>query len=233
MKPAAVYLRVSKDDGSQTTDNQRPEVMQMADGRGYAVVEVYEDQASGAKGADERPALRRLLDDAARGKFRAVFVWRLDRLSRDDTFHGGALMIGQLDAYGVAILSHQQPWCDTSGPFRNVLVQFALSLAADERRTLIERTRRGIERARLHGTKTGKSIGRPRAQMSDALIARAAALRAGEPLRPGLATVPNRPWRDVRALLTAEGFVGVPSHPTLAAACQARGENPPLKLPPG
>jgi len=222
--PAAVYLRVSKDDGSQTTDNQRPEVMQMAAGRGYEVAQVYEDEASGAKGVDERPALRRLLDDAARGKFRAVFVWRLDRLSRDDTFRGGLMFLSELDRFGVAVLSHQETWIDSAGPFRAVLVQISLTLAAEERRTLIARTKAGIARARAQG----KHVGRPRAQMSEALIARAVELRAGAPIAPGRPSVPGRTWRDVRALLAAEGFAGVPSHPTLARACEALGQKGPL-----
>ena len=95
--PAAIYVRVSKDDGSQTTDNQLPDVRQMATGRGYVVApeHLYTDEASGAKGTDERPALAAMLQAAARGRFKAVFVWRLDRLSRDDTFRGGLQMIGR------------------------------------------------------------------------------------------------------------------------------------------
>ena len=35
MTRAAIYLRVSKSDGSQTTDCQRPEVEQLAKARGF------------------------------------------------------------------------------------------------------------------------------------------------------------------------------------------------------
>lgn len=214
MKTAAVYLRVSKDDGSQTVANQRPEVMQMASGRGYSVAleHVYEDDDSGAKGRDERPALDRLMNAAARGKFSAVFVWSLDRFSRDDSFHGGALMLGDLDRFGVALLSHQQTWMDTSGPFRTGLVQFALCMAADERKKLIERTKRGIDRARREGTRSGKSIGRQPAQASTALLARARALR--------LASLDAPPsWREIAGQLGADGFVNVPNHATLGRLC--------------
>ena len=162
MIPAAIYVRVSKDDGSQTADNQLPDVQQMAVGRGYVVApeHVYSDEASGAKGADERPALAAMLQAAARGRFKAVFVWRLDRLSRDDTFRGGLQMIGELDRFGVALLSHGETWIDTAGPFRSVLVQISLTLAAEERRVLIDRTKAGIARARVKGTRSGRPIGR-------------------------------------------------------------------------
>jgi DNA invertase Pin-like site-specific DNA recombinase len=218
MKPAAaIYLRVSKDDGSQTTDNQRPDVEQMATGRGYTVApeHVYIDEASGAKGADERPALAALLAAAARGKFKAVFVWRLDRLSRDGSFYGGALMIADLDRWNVALLSYKETYLDTSGPLRNGLVQFTMDLAADERRKLIDRTNAGIARARAQG----KHLGRPRAALSDAMLRRAAVRRL--PNTPRDEGGEYTPWRKVRAQLIAEGFANVPSYATLARASQA------------
>jgi DNA invertase Pin-like site-specific DNA recombinase len=213
VKPAAVYLRVSRDDGTMSVENQRPEVMQMAAGRGYAVApeHVFTDAESGAKGRDERPALDAMMDAAARGKFEAVFIWRLDRLSRDDTAYGGALLLADLDRFNVATLSHQQTWLDTAGPFRTPLVQFAFSMAADERKTLIDRTKRGIARAR----REGKVIGRPPALASAALLGRARELRAPE---RGLGEPPAT-WRYVARQLAKEGFANVPNFATLARLC--------------
>ncbi len=211
MIPAAIYVRVSKDDGSQTTDNQLPDVQQMALGRGYVVApeHIYADEASGAKGADERPALAAMLQAAARGRFKAVFVWRLDRLSRDDTFRGGLQMIGELDRFGVALLSHGETWIDTAGPFRSVLVQISLTLAAEERRVLIERTKAGMARAKAAGV----HCGRPRVSLSPALVARGIELRTAADLGW------KRSWRAVQAGLEAEGYQNVPSLPTLVRAC--------------
>lgn len=221
MIPAAIYVRVSKEDGSQTTDNQLPDVQQMASGRGYVVApeHVYSDEASGAKGADERPALAALLQAAARGRFKAVFVWRLDRLSRDDTFRGGLQMIGELDRFGVALLSHGETWIDTAGPFRSVLVQISLTLASEERRVLIVRTKAGIARAKAAGV----HCGRPRALLSDAMLAAArAAKQTGTFHREHAKGGPRwreLSWREVRTALRASGFENVPSHATIARAC--------------
>lgn len=225
MKPAAaIYLRVSKDDGSQTTDNQRPAVEQMAAARGFEVApeHVYIDQASGAKGADERPALAAMLEAAARGRFRIVFVWALDRLSRDDSYAGGAAMIGELDRLNVAIVSHQETWLDTSGPMRSVLVSFAMLIAADFRRRLIARTHAGFDRARAQLAKSGRywnerkgkwvtHIGRKRSEVSPAVLDRAAALYAQ-----------HRSWRIVARALRLEGVQGLPSHATIALLCRER-----------
>jgi DNA invertase Pin-like site-specific DNA recombinase len=47
---AAILLRVSKDDGSQETDNQLLQLEAWADREGYEVVAVYVDRESGRKG---------------------------------------------------------------------------------------------------------------------------------------------------------------------------------------
>lgn len=220
MNPAAIYVRVSKEDGSQTTDNQLPDVQQMASGRGYVVApeHVYCDEASGAKGADERPALAALLQAAARGRFKAVFVWRLDRLSRDDTFRGGLTMIAELDRFNVALLSHQETWIDTAGPFRMVFVQISLTLAAEERRVLITRTKAGIARARVKGTKSGRPIGVPPAEFSDdALCWAAARVRNGMSWRAAWAGLEAS--GDLRAYPSGKRAGALPSVAALYRAC--------------
>ena len=62
----ALYLRVSTTN-SQTTENQRLELQQVADRSGWEVVRIYEDEGvSGAKGRGQRPGLDALMKDAAR-----------------------------------------------------------------------------------------------------------------------------------------------------------------------
>lgn len=224
MTPAAIYLRVSKDDGSQTTDNQRPAVVQMAAGRGYNVspAHIYVDEASGGKGREERPALDRLLVAAARGEFRAVLIWALDRLSRDDSYSGGAAMVAELDRLSVAVISYQETWMDTSGPFRTVLVQFSMLIAADFLRRLKARTHAGIDRARGQLQQNGRywnarkskwvtHIGRKRAEVAPAVLDRAAELYAE-----------LHSWRAVARALRLSGVQGLPSHATLALRCAGR-----------
>lgn len=104
MIPAGIYLRVSTDE--QNTEVQLPALERMAAARGYEVTQIYRDAAiGGTKGKLERPELARVFADASRGRIRAVFVWALDRFSRDDSFIGGVLMIGELDHYRCALIS--------------------------------------------------------------------------------------------------------------------------------
>ena len=53
-KEAAIYVRVSTD--KQTVENQMMQLRQVADRRGWEVVEIYNDAGiSGAKGRKDRP----------------------------------------------------------------------------------------------------------------------------------------------------------------------------------
>jgi len=80
-KRAALYVRVSTDHLS--VENQVRELKQVAERRGWTVVEVYRDAGiSGAKGRDKRPGLDALLKDASRRKFDIVMAWAIDRLGR-------------------------------------------------------------------------------------------------------------------------------------------------------
>jgi len=73
-KRAALYLRVSTD--HQSVENQNRELRQIAERRGWIVVEVYSDAGiSGAKRRDQRPGLDAMLKDASRRKFDVVMAW--------------------------------------------------------------------------------------------------------------------------------------------------------------
>ena len=80
-KRAGLYVRVSTD--AQTVENQIRELSQVAERRGWHVVEVYKDAGiSGAKGRDQRPGLDAMLKETGRRKFDIVMAWAIDRLGR-------------------------------------------------------------------------------------------------------------------------------------------------------
>jgi len=169
-KRCAIYLRVSSD--KQTVENQRPEVEQLARTRGFEVVHVYEEQASAVK---HRPMYEAMLKDARRGRFGAVVCWALDRFGR--SMVGNLQDVLELDRIGVEVVSVREPWLDTGGPVRTLLIGIFSWCAEQERNRLVSRTRLGIERAR----RMGKTLGRPRAKVD---VDRARELRrAGKTLR--------------------------------------------------
>jgi len=150
-KRAALYLRVSKTDGSQTTDNQRPEIEQLAGVRKFEVVRTYEEQASAVK---FRPQYEAMLKDARRGKFDVLVVWALDRFGR--SMVGNLQDVLELDRLGIEVVSAREPWLDTGGPVRTLLIGIFSWCAEQERERLVTRTCQGLARARRQGIKLGR-----------------------------------------------------------------------------
>jgi putative DNA-invertase from lambdoid prophage Rac len=162
-KRAALYLRTSTD--RQHTDNQRPAVEQLAQARGYEIVATYEEQVSATK---HRPMWDLLKAAAHRGEIDVVIVAAIDRLGR--SMVGNVTEILTLDQLGVQVVSVREPWLDTGGPVRTLLIAVFSWVAEEERRQIASRSRAGVERAR----RQGKQIGRPKAELD---LARVAALR--------------------------------------------------------
>jgi DNA invertase Pin-like site-specific DNA recombinase len=173
---AALYLRVSTD--RQHSENQRPEVEQLARARGFEVVKVYEESGSAVK---HRPAYAQMMKDARKGGFDTLIVWALDRLGR--SMVGNLNDVLELDRVGVTVISVQESWLDTSSPVRSLLVAVFSWAAETERSRLVARTLAGLEQARRRGAK----IGRPRRKFD---LEHARELRAaGRPLRAVAAEV--------------------------------------------
>ena len=153
-KRAAIYTRVSTD--SQTTENQLRELREVAEKRGWQVVEVYADHGiSGAKGRDKRPALDKLHKDATRRRFDVVMAWAIDRIGR--SVHAVSGFIAEMEAAGIGQYYHQQA-IDTATPAGKAMVHMCMVFAEFERDLIRERITAGLARARAEG----KAIGRPK-----------------------------------------------------------------------
>jgi DNA invertase Pin-like site-specific DNA recombinase len=127
-------------------------------GEGWELSEVYTDRAS-SKTA-ERPAFRRMFDDASRKQFDVVVFWSLDRFSREGTFETlGHLQ--KLNSYGVDWLSYKEEYLRSIGIFRDAILSILSCVAKQERVRLSERTIAGLNRARA----AGKVLGRPKAKL--------------------------------------------------------------------
>jgi DNA invertase Pin-like site-specific DNA recombinase len=151
---AAVYYRVSTD--LQTADNQKPDVIQLVRARGFDVVATYEEQASAA---GHRREFDNMMADAHRGLFDNVAVWALDRFGRSMT--GNLAAVVELDRLGVNVVSAKEPWLDTSGPARGLLVAIASWVAEQERARISLRTKAALQRLKNQGF----HVGRPKARI--------------------------------------------------------------------
>jgi DNA invertase Pin-like site-specific DNA recombinase len=131
----ALYTRVST--ASQSTENQRHELLRVAQARNWEVIAEYADDGiSGAKGRSQRPALDALLKDAVRGKFSLIAVWSIDRLGR--SLQHLIEIANELKSVGVDLYVHQQALDTSSSSGKLAFSVF------------------GAERAKRNGTKLGR-----------------------------------------------------------------------------
>ena len=152
-KRVAIYLRVSTTD--QTVENQRQDLMRVAEQRGWQVVQEYVDHGySGAKGRDKRPAFDRMCKDAAHGKIDMVAAWAIDRIGR--SLKHLVDFIEELQAQHVGLYLHQQN-VDTSTASGAAMFGMCGVFAQFERSIVVERINAGLARARAQG----KHLGRP------------------------------------------------------------------------
>src|SRR5262245_11029789 len=154
MKRAALYVRVSTD--HQSVENQIRELRQVAERRGWQVVETYSDAGiSGAKGREKRPGLDRMLSDANRGRFDIVLAWAIDRLGRSLIDLLGTIQ--HLEACGIDLYLDRQA-IDTTTPMGKLVFQVTGAFAEFERSMIRQRIKAGLKRA----VAGGAQLGRPR-----------------------------------------------------------------------
>lgn len=187
-KRAAVYVRVSTD--QQSVEAQERELRQVAERRGWTVVDVYRDEGiSGAKGRDKRPGLDAMLKDANRRRFDVAMVWAVDRLGR--SLHDLLGSIEHLHECGVDLYLDQQS-IDTTTPMGKLVFQVAGAFAEFERSMIKQRVNAGLavikEKIATNGRFTSKAgkvrtrLGRPGAK-PEAIEAARVHLAAGRGIR--------------------------------------------------
>src|SRR5674476_693607 len=120
------YMRVSKADGSQTTDPQRDVLVEA----GVDDERLYEDRASGRR--DDRPGLAECLE-SLRARDMLV-VWKLDRLGRD--LHHLNNTVHDLTARGIGlkVLAGQGAPIDTTTATGKLVFGIFAALAGEARR---------------------------------------------------------------------------------------------------
>lgn len=160
IKRVVGYVRVSTaEQGSSGLglEAQRAAIERECQHRGWELVAVYQDVASG-KSKDKRPELARAQASVAAKEADAIVVAKLDRLSRsvvdfgkilaDSREHGWALVALDLDI-------------DTTTPTGKMVAQVLMTVAEWEREAIVERTRAALAAAKERGRKLGRKSNVP------------------------------------------------------------------------
>lgn len=142
------YMRVSKADGSQTTDLQRDALL----AEGVDREALYEDKASGKK--EDRPELAACLKALRRGD--TLVVWKLDRLGRDLRHLVNIVHDLTQRGIGLKVLTGQGAAIDTTTASGKLVFGIFAALAEFERELISERTIAGLASARARGRKGGR-----------------------------------------------------------------------------
>lgn len=143
-KQNVAYLRVSTEAQAEKygLDMQKQKIIEYCDKEGLIIDRWYVDGGySGSK--LDRPEIQELLDDAENGKIAKVFIYKLDRMSRDviDTLN---LLYRVLPKYGVQVISMTED-LKIENPMDKVMIGVNAIMGQYEREIIYMRTRAGMK----------------------------------------------------------------------------------------
>ena len=152
-KRCAIYCRVSTSTKDQTTENQLRELTDYCDRMGFEIVKVYEDEISGAKTREKRPAYNELCKDAFLKRFDVVIAWDVSRFGR--SLKEFVSFLADMDDKGIGVVAVKNG-LDTSSSTGRMMMKMIGVMEEWNREMLVERTRAGLARTRANGTKLGR-----------------------------------------------------------------------------
>lgn len=156
MKVAALYSRVStkKEEQENALEASIIRVRDAATARGFEGIQVYKDSLSGSH--EKRPDYQRMLAAARTGRVHAIFVTRLDRLTR--SVSEAIRLVTELRGLKIDLVCVDQPHLDTTTAMGEFIFILFAALAQLERRFVQERVTRGLDTARARGRKLGRPV---------------------------------------------------------------------------
>jgi len=155
MKKAVIYTRVSSEEQikGNSLSEQEKRCRYFIKAKDADIIDVYEDGGRGGETKD-RPRLQQLLGDAKSGKFDAVVVYKIDRLSR--SLRDFLEMQDYFNKLNIELISITEAY-DTSTPQGRLFVNMLGSFAEFEREQIKDR----INMGQLASMKKGNWKGNP------------------------------------------------------------------------
>jgi len=153
MTDTAVYIRRSTAD--QEDEHQRDAIIDWLADRELelADVELYAEQASGA--SEDRDEFQRLIDDIEADQYVDVVIWEISRIARKGFLAQKFFDACEDNGVTIHVTNGSVRKVEPDGHGRMVADVIA-AVAAEERRSIIRRTRAGLKRAKSEGKWVGQ-----------------------------------------------------------------------------
>jgi len=138
---AAIYVRVSTEDQAKhgiSLKAQEEALKNYANALGYEILKIYKDEGKSGKDIKGRPELQKLLEDAEVRKFQAIFIYKLDRLSR--SLMDLIATIEKFKDWGIDFVSLQDK-IETTSASGKLMFHIISAFAEFERNVTSERTK--------------------------------------------------------------------------------------------
>jgi len=119
----------------------------------YQVTKIYEDEISGAKTREKRPAYNELCKDAFLKKFDLVIAWDVSRFGR--SLKEFVSFLADMDEKGIGVVAVKNG-LDTSSSTGKMMMKMIGVMEEWNREMLVERTNAGLARTVANGTKLGR-----------------------------------------------------------------------------
>lgn len=150
------YVRVSTREQATlglSLDMQKQKITSYCEINGWDLVEIIADEGISAKNLDNRPKLKRAIDDLLADKADGLVFWSLDRVFRNtkDAINTSDIF----NKNGKALVSVNEK-IDTTTPMGEFFFSLSASLGQLERRLTSERVKVCIERKKAQGEHLGE-----------------------------------------------------------------------------
>ena len=153
----ALYIRVSKSDGSQNTARQLTELRNFANSQNWQIVEEIEEHISGRK--TKRSGTEKLINLAKSNKIQKVLIHEVSRLGRNacDTYN----TVEELANNKVSVFDFNQRQETLNSNYQktiyaNIILTVLAGLSEQWLQEHVYRIKSGINQARLKGVKIGR-----------------------------------------------------------------------------
>ena len=165
MKKYAIYLRKSRADmeaeklgEGETLARHKKILTELAARNGYFIGEIYQEIISGAESIEDRPEIKRLIEDCYAGKWDGILVVEVSRLSRGS--QGDAQVIMDCLKYanrnnGVLVITPTKIYDVAHNHDDEEYMEFELFMSRREYKMIKRRMDRGREQAVVEGNYMG------------------------------------------------------------------------------